>query len=132
MTWRWPSNCCPRLRATLLAAIDDCAAAIYSRWTRFEAEYRAREAAARDFVDAGYTGEPGLYVTSFAEPAGLSPRGAADAILAQASALRVAQNSLAALRMRKYEVRRAANAETAQLLADEIVTAMEVIAQGIA
>lgn len=107
--------------------IDDRAAAIYSRWTRFEAEYRAREAAAQTFKDAGYQGEPGLYVSSFAVPAGLTKRAAADAILAQAAALRAAQDALAALRMRKYEVARAVNAESAQALADEIIAAMDEI-----
>lgn len=114
-------------KTRLFERIDSHAANIYSRWTRFEAEYRAREATAQAFKDAGYQSEPGLYVTSFAEPAGLTAQAAADAILAQAAALRAAQDALAVLRMRKYEVARAANAETAQTVADEIVAAMDEI-----
>ena len=115
----------------MVERIDSHAAAIYSRWTRFEAEYRARESAAQAFRDAGYQGDPGLYVTSFAAPAGLTTRAAADAILAQDAALRAAQDSLAALRMRKYEVARAADAITSQTLADEIITEMDAIARRI-
>lgn len=122
----------PDLRAGLVDQIDNHAAAIYSRWTRFEAEYRTREAAAQAFKDAGYQGEPDLYVTSFAGPAGLTVRAAADAILAQSVALRTAQDALAVLRMRKYEVARAASIEVAQVQAAEIIMAMDEIAQGIA
>ncbi|MCG8993331.1 hypothetical protein LH427_07795 [Laribacter hongkongensis] len=118
-------------RDDLVRQIDDRAATIYNRWTRFEAEYRAREAAAQAFKDAGYQGDPGLYVTSFAEPAGLTARAAADAILAQAAALRAAQDALAGLRMRKYEVARASDVAVAQTLTDEIVAAMDGIAKGI-
>lgn len=120
------------IKAALAERLDGHAAAIYSRWTRFEAEYRARKAAAQTFKDAGYQGEPGLYVTSFAEPAGLTAHAAADAILAQAAALRTAQDALAALRMRKYDVARATAAEAAKALSDEIVAAMDEIARGIA
>lgn len=116
-----------RVSAMHAATIDAKAAAIYAHWTRFEAEYRAREVAAQAFADAGYLGDPGLYVTSFAEPAGLTAHAATDAILAQAAALRVAQDALAALRMRKYEIARAVDAESAQVLADEIVAAMDEI-----
>lgn len=114
-------------KAAYVATIDERAAAIYGRWTRFEAEYRVREATAQAFKDAGYQGEPGLYVINFAEPAGLTSRAATDAILAQAAELRAAQDALAALRMRKYEVVRAANAEAAQTVADEIVATMDEI-----
>lgn len=120
------------IKAPMIERIDAKAAAIYSRWTRFEAEYRAREAAAQAFKDGGYQGESGLYVSSFAEPAGLSARDAADAILAQAAALRAAQDALASLRMRKYEIARAADIAAAQALADEIVASMDDVARGIA
>lgn len=118
-------------RAVLGERIDSRAAAIYTRWTRFEAEYRAREAAAQAYKDADYQGEPGLYVVNFAEPAGLTARAAADAILAQATGLRSAQDELAALRMRKYEVARAADIDAADALTVEITSAMDKIARGI-
>lgn len=118
-------------KAAYVATIDERAATIYSRWTRFEAEYRARESAAKAFEDAGHQGDPGLYVTSFAEPAGLTTRAATDAILAQAAALRAAQDALSALRMRKYEVARSTTVEVAQTLAEEIIAAMDEIARGI-
>lgn len=119
------------VKAHLVGRIDDRAAATYARWTRFEAEYRARESAAQAFKDAGYQGDPGLCVSSFAEPAGLTTRAATDAILVQAAALRAAQDALSALRMRKYEVARSTTTEAAQTLADEIIAAMDEIARGI-
>ncbi|MNT82622.1 hypothetical protein D3C72_2223780 [compost metagenome] len=69
-------------------------------------------------------------MSSFAEPAELAARDAADAILTQATALRAAQDALAALRMRKYEVARSTTVEAAQVLTDEIISAMDEIARG--
>ena len=95
----------PVLSATQLAAeIDQRVADIYTNWTRFEAEYYFREKAAQAFKDAGYVGDPGVWVTSFAVAADLGNKAATDKILQQAAALRKAQENLGALRMRKYEL----------------------------
>ena len=92
------------LHADAARMIDDASAAIYSRFTRFDQEYVAREAQALAYRDAGYTGDVPRQVAVFAVPAGLTAQQAADTILQQAATLRAAIEQLGELRMRKYEV----------------------------
>lgn len=91
----WPSA------AQLSASIDDKVASIYANWARFQTEHQAREAAAVAFKDAGYEGDAGIWVKSYAVPAGLTNADAADQIIAQAEAQRLAIARLAELRMLK-------------------------------
>lgn len=119
------------LRQDLVDSVDSHIAAIYARWMRFESEYVEREAAARAFAAAGYVGEPGVWVTSFATPAGLTEPAAADRIIEQADSLRLALEKLAALRMAKYGVLAAEDAATAQAAHDTIVAQANVIAAGL-
>ena len=121
-------------QATLLAeqrekwikAIDDKATAIYSVWTRFEAEYNARKAAAEAFTAANYEGEPSIYITSFAVPAGLDNKTASEIILQQAAGLQKLQDHLAALRMRKYELKHPGlTLEQMQPIYDDIIKQMD-------
>lgn len=111
----------------LKAEIDAMVASIYSNWTRFEAEYREREAAAQAFADGGYAGDPGIWVTAFSDAAGVSLQDAADLILIQAGNLRAAKVQLGALRMRKYELDGLEGA-AAEAKADEITTAIQAVA----
>ena len=92
------------LHADAARMIDDASAAIYSRFTRFDQEYVAREAQALAYRDAGYTGDVPRQVAAFAVPAGITAQQAADTILQQAATLRAAIEQLGVLRMRKYEV----------------------------
>ena len=55
----------------LIANIDEHAAKIYITWTRFESEYRERQAAAEAYKSANYEGECSRYITDFAQRAGL-------------------------------------------------------------
>ncbi|RFO10278.1 hypothetical protein CH599_09845, partial [Haemophilus influenzae] len=55
----------------LMDGIDDHAAKIYSTWTRFESEYRERQAAAEAFKSANYEGECSRYISDFAQRARL-------------------------------------------------------------
>ena len=89
----------------LIANIDELAAKIYSTWTRFESEYRERQAAAEAFKAANYEGECSRYVTDFAKRAGLNNKAATDLILVQAAGLEKLQVELANQRMRKYELK---------------------------
>jgi hypothetical protein len=97
------------VKRQLVGQIDDAIAAIYARWQRFESEYVLREAAARAYVDGGYQGDPGVWVTAYAIGAGIALDVAADRILQQADARRVALEQLAALRMSKYSIQAAAD-----------------------
>ena len=83
---------------------DSYVASIYSRWTRFETEYYEREKAAQEYADSNYEAEPSVWVTSFANAAGLSNQIAAELILSQAVNLRNGMRELGCLRMRKYEM----------------------------
>ncbi len=94
----------PAEKQKLVDHIDNTVASIVGRFTRFQSEYVAREAAARAFVASGYSGEPGIWVTSFAQPAGITNTAAADLIISQADALRGALQALGAARMAKYNV----------------------------
>ncbi len=118
-------------RAALATAVDEAVAAIYSRFTRFQLEYTEREAQAQAFKDAGYTGPVPPRVAEFATPAGMPAQAATDLILAQAVNLRTAQGELSALRMRKYEVLRAATDEQAQALAAEILAGVEAVGRAV-
>ncbi len=111
----------PYNRAAAALQIDEAVAAIYSRFTRFQLEYTEREAQAQAYKDAGYTGPVPPRVAEFATPAGMPAQAATDLSLAQAVNLRTAQGELSALRMRKYEVMRAATDEQAQAVAAEIL-----------
>lgn len=110
------------LKTRLSTEIDTKVADIYSNWTRFQQEYLEREAAAKAFKEAGYTGDPGPWVTGFAVPAGKTNQEATDLILAQSVMLNGALAALGALRMRKYEIVGAANNAAAQASYDDIVT----------
>ena len=88
----------------LIANIDEHAAKIYSTWTRFESEYRERQAAAEAFKSANYEGECSRYITDFAQRARLDNKTATNLILTQAAGLEKLQMELANQRMRKYEL----------------------------
>ena len=89
----------------LIANIDEHAAKIYSTWTRFESEYRERQAAAEAFKAANYGGECSRYITDFALRARLDNKTATNLILTQAAGLEKLQVELANQRMRKYELK---------------------------
>ncbi|MBS9759724.1 hypothetical protein [Pseudomonas mosselii] len=84
--------------------IDDQVAIIYANWSRFEKEHLARENAARQYRNAGYQSDAGIWIKSYADSAGLSCTEAADLIIQQAEQQRMDQEALAVLRMRKHEL----------------------------
>lgn len=110
----------------LIANIDEHAATIYSTWTRFESEYRERQAAAEAYKSANYEGECSRYITDFAKRAGLDNQTATNLILTQAAGLEKLQVELANQRMRKYELK-APNLtlEQMQSIHDDIIKQMD-------
>lgn len=119
------------LRQQLVTTVDDRIAEILARWLRFEAGYVAREAAARAFVAAEYLGDPGIWVTGFAEPAGLTNAAAANLIITQADGLRGALEQLEAARMLKYRILAANSAATAYAEYDSIIVRADEIARAL-
>ena len=110
----------------LIANIDEHAAKIYSTWTRFESEYRERQAAAEAFKSANYEGECSRYISDFAQRARLDNKTATNLILTQAAGLEKLQVELANQRMRKYELK-APNLTLEQLqsIHDDIIKQMD-------
>ncbi|MCK8908656.1 hypothetical protein MY816_02830 [Haemophilus influenzae] len=114
----------------LVDSIDDTAANISARWTRFAEEYKEREAAAIAFKEANFAGEVSVYISSFAMVAGLDNQSASLLILQQAESLRTLQQQLAVQRMRKYELKHEAlSDEELQNIHDDIVSKMRQLAE---
>lgn len=115
-------------RNSLISQIDNHAAKIYSIWTRFESEYRERQAAAEAFKAANYEGECSRYITDFAKLAGLNNQAATDLILLQAAGLEKLQVELANQRMRKYELKvPGLTIEKMQSIHDDIIKQMNTL-----
>ena len=110
----------------LVDSIDDTAANISARWTRFAEEYKEREAAAEAFKAANYEGECSRYISDFAQRARLDNKTATNLILTQAAGLKKLQMELANQRMRKYELK-ASNLtiEQMQSIHDDIIKQMD-------
>lgn len=119
-----------KLIKNLVDSIDDTAANISSRWTRFAEEYKEREAAAIAFKEANFAGEVSVYISSFATVAGLDNQSAALLILQQAERLRALQQQLAVQRMRKYELKHEElSDEELQRIHDDIIGKMQALAE---
>ena len=116
----------PETIKKLMDDVDDRAAAIYSTWTRFESEYRERQAAAEAYKSANYEGECSRYISDFAQHARLDNKTATNLILTQAAGLKKLQMELANQRMRKYELK-APNLtiEQMQSIHDDIIKQMD-------
>lgn len=111
--------------------IDSIVAAIYARFTRFQIEYAEKEAAAKAYVLAEYTGEPEAWVKDYATSAGLTYKEAADAILTEATKWREALPQLGALRVQKYLVLNAENITLAREEFERIQQAIQSISGGL-
>lgn len=113
-------------RDNLIEQIDSHAATIYSTWTRFESEYRERQAAAEAYKSSNYQGECSRYITDFAQRAGLDNKTATNLILTQAAGLEKLQVELANQRMRKYELKQPnLILEKLQSIYDDIIKQMD-------
>jgi class 3 adenylate cyclase len=121
----------PALKSRLIDEVDTTIAAIYSRWLRFEAAYVAREAAAREFKAGGYVGDPGRWVTAFADAAAMTNAAATDLVISQADGLRSALEDLDAVRMDKYRIKAAADVGSAQAAHDAIILQANAIASAL-
>ena len=105
--------------------INDAMEAVLQPLTRFEVEYKRREAQARAYRDAGYKGEVPLQVAAFAKPAGKTPKEAADIIISQADMLYSLLDKLGELRMRKFELGSLKTAAEVETRTAEIVAQIE-------
>jgi len=115
-------------RANMIYNVDMRVAEVTGTFTRFQMEYESREKAAMAYRDAGYNGDPTLWITAFADAAGMDYRSATDLILQQASVLRDAVMQLGAARMNKYKIQSAPDIETALAEYNSIMAEIERIA----
>jgi hypothetical protein len=116
-----------RLRAEMIDAIDDRIAAIIQRNARFQAGHAKQEAAARAFVAAGYTGDPGPLVSNFAAAMNYTNTAAADGIIAKIDYLDWQVGALEAIRVKSPGINRGTLVEARALYAaimQEITTLM--------
>ena len=114
-----------------MSQIDANAALVYNQFTRFDVEYEQREAAAKAYKDAGYTGDPTVWLTAFADSNGISYQMCADLILSQAATLRAAVVQLGVLRMNKYKVKNAATIEEADQQFHSIINDIATLARSL-
>jgi hypothetical protein len=116
------------LQQSLMAQIDTYVADVYAQWTRFEQEYLLREQAATAFAAQQYQGDPGIWVTAFAQAAGYDNKTAAELILGQANQLNSALMALGAQRMAKYKIMAATDAASAQIAYNAVMSDIKSIA----
>ena len=107
------------------AQINDAVEAVLQPLTRFEVEYKRREAQARAYRDAGYKGDVPCQVAAFAKPTGKTSKEAADIILAQSEMLYSLLDKLGELRMRKFELGSLKTAAEVETRTAEIVAQIE-------
>ena len=107
------------------AQINDAVEAVLQPLTRFEVEYKRREAQARAYRDAGYKGDVPCQVAAFAKPTGKTPKEAADIIIAQADMLYSLLDKLGELRMCKFELGSLKTAAEVETRTAEIVAQIE-------
>lgn len=115
----------------LSSQVDQLVAAIYSQWSRFQQEYLLRQQAAQDYSDRGYQGDPGVWVTSFSNAAGITAKQGAVLILKQAQGLNGALAALAAQRMRKYQIAASKSIQDAETVFASIIADIKLIASQI-
>lgn len=114
-----------------MTQIDNTIALVYNQFTRFQMEYELREAAALEYKNGDYTGEPSMWLKSFADNTGISYRQCANVVLSQADKLRGAVALLGILRMDKYKVLSAPTLEDAQDVYNVIQSKIKNIAGGL-
>lgn len=119
------------LRVTCASQIDDRVATVIEKWTRFKEGYAKREAAARAYKLAGYTGDATRWITSFASNADKTNQQAADIIIGQADGLNLALEDLEDLRMQKYKILLANEETVIRTEHQRIMSEIDVIVGGL-
>ncbi len=95
-------------------------------------EYQVTEQEAKAFAQSGYEGEAPPTVQAWMDAAGLEAKAAADSILTEAAAWMGALYAIRAARLKaKQAVRKAANHEAAEAIADEAIAAIKAGVEGV-
>ena len=110
-------------------AIDSAVAAIYGKFNPFVREYALREKQAKEFIAANYEGDVPPQIQAVAEPTGMTPKEAADSVLASAQQLQAALEQLGELRMQKLAVDSMDNIEVINMHRDNVLQQIATFAE---
>ena len=116
-----PAPSLEQVQAQLVEMVDARASFIISQLTKFKLEHEEREKAAMEFKNGA---EPSLWISSFADNAGLSNEAAADLILYQASTQREILQELGVLRMDKYKIKNMKTKEETEQVFNTVYSAI--------
>lgn len=118
-------------RAVWVADVDNRIADMLTKFTRFQMGYSKRLEAAEAFKAAGYVGDPTIWITSFADAAGVTNQQSADSVLAKAAEYDLGLEQLEAIRMDKYRILSAATMEDASVMYYDIISRATVVDNGL-
>ena len=109
--------------------IDKAVAAIYDKFNPFVREYTLREKQALEFVAANYEGDVPPQIQAVVEPTGMTPKQAADSIIANAQKLETALEELGKLRMQKLAVDNMSNINDINIHRDSVLQQIATVAE---
>lgn len=109
--------------------IDKAVAAIYDRFNPFVREYALREKQAKEFITANYEGDVPPQIQAVVAPTGMTPKQAADSILADAQKLETALEELSKLRMQKLAVDNMSNINDINAHRDSVLQQIATVAE---
>ena len=110
-------------------SIDDAVSAIYNKFNPFVREYALREEQALAFVAANYEGDVPPQIQAVVAPTGMTPKQAADSILADAQKLETALEELGRLRMQKLAVDNMSNINDINIHRDSVLQQIATVAK---
>lgn len=109
--------------------IDKAVAAIYDKFNPFVREYALREKQALEFVAANYEGDVPPQINAVVVPTGMTPKQAADSILAAAQKLEMALARLGELRMQKLAIDPMDNINAVNAHQDNVLQQISIVAE---
>lgn len=110
-------------------AIDAAVAGIYNNFNPFVREYALREEQALAFVGANYEGDVPPQIQAVVEPTGMTPKQAADSVIANAHKLQTALEQLGTLRMQKLAIDKLTTLEDVNTHRDSILQQIATVAE---
>ncbi len=110
-------------------AIDAAVMAIYNKFNPFVREYALREEQALAFVAANYEGDVPPQINAVVVPTGMTPKEAADSVIAEAQKLDAALDELGKLRMQKLAVDNMNNVDVVNTHRDNVLQQIATFAE---
>lgn len=117
------------VKLTAKDSIDKAVADIYNKFNPFVREYALREKQALAFIEANYEGDVPPQIQAVVEPTGMTPKQAADSIIADAQKLETALEELGKLRMQKLAVDNMSNINDINIHRDSVLQQIAGVAE---